>query len=136
MESNNGSATLVLKDCTVLGSSGFPFSSGETIAVAFNNNTVNCRSSNHLAKFSLLELAEISITGPGTVVTGGGFIGGGFGIEEAAEAQRLLDEKMYSTGPMGLCPNCEKTIQLHSETCRYCKANFGQYSSWQVIPIG
>ena len=52
------------------------------------------------------------------------------------EAQRLLYEKDANADPSGYCPSCEKTVPLHSETCRYCKANFGQYSSWQVIPIG
>src|SRR5690606_39028087 len=40
------------------------------------------------------------------------------------------------TGPMGMCPNCDKTIPLSSEKCRHCKANFGAYASWTVIPLG
>lgn len=37
------------------------------------------------ARFSYFELVEFNITGPGSVSTGGGFIGGGFGVEGAIE---------------------------------------------------
>ncbi|HUH59623.1 MAG TPA: hypothetical protein VL001_06035 [Candidimonas sp.] len=228
--------SLILKDCTVLGASGFPFSPGDTIALVFKHNVVRCSGRSYLAELSLLELAELSVSGPGTLVTGGGFIGGGLGVEGAlegiaianvlnalttkkkthtfvtltanfgelhlhygsmdpgavrvflsdvfvrlrnmnsqwrqsreqliddqlakgsisgteadtlksrlasqpiwtdlaseAKAQRLLGES--AEGPKGTCPSCDHTISLHSEHCQYCRANFGRYSSWSVIPI-
>lgn len=230
--------TLILKDCIVLGGSGFPFTPGQSCTVSFCDSVVICSSRDAIARFSLLELIDVSVTGPGTVTTGGGFIGGGFGVEgalegiaiagvlnmlttkkkihtfvtltanfgelhlhygamdpaplriylssvfvelrrldrkwikerqqfivshledglitakeadtfkarltsppvwpnpkEEAEAQRLLEENASNQGPKGLCPSCDKVIPLHSETCKYCRANFGQYASWSVTPI-
>ena len=229
---------LVLKDCIVLGASGFPFSPGSSSNISFFDGFVTCSSRDARARFSLLELVDVSVTGPGTVMTGGGFIGGGFGVDGAlegialagvlnmlttkkkihtfvtlttnfgelhlhygamdpaplriylspvfvelrrldprwvqereqviathlanklitaeeadaikvrltsppvwptleadTEAQRLLDETDSNEVPRGLCPNCEKVIPLHSETCKYCRANFGQYASWSVTPL-
>jgi hypothetical protein len=229
---------LILKDCIVLGGSGFPFTPGQSSNISFCDGFVICRSRDSIAKFSFLEVIDVSVTGPGTVTTGGGFIGGGFGVEGAlegiaiagvlnmlttkkkihtfvtlttnfgelhlhygamdpaplriylsavfvqlrrldpkwirereqlisshlenglitpeeagifksrltssptwldpkveVEAQRLLDEMSSKEDPKGLCPNCEKVISLHSETCKYCRANFGQYASWSVTPI-
>lgn len=238
MTATGDSATLILKDCIVLGGSGFPFTAGESSTISFYDNSVTCSGRDSLARFSLLELIDISVTGPGTVTTGGGFVGGGFGVEGAlegiaiagvlnmlttkkkihtfvtfttnfgelhlhygamdpaplriylspmfvklrqldqkwilgreqliashlknefitneeagifrsrltsppvwpdpkaeAEARRLLDEKSANEGPKGLCPSCDKVIPLDSETCKYCRANFGQYASWSVTPI-
>lgn len=228
----------MLRECTVLGSSGFPFAAGDATVIAFYDNEVSCNSATHQVKFSLLELAEVSITGPGTVTTGGGFIGGGFGVEgtlqgmaiagvlnaittkkkvqtfitlvtnfgelhlhygqmepgslriylsdvfaklrrlnsrwiqdreqlidsqrakaaitekEAenlkarlasppvwqnlkveAEARLLLGDATLESTPKGICPSCDKVIPLLSETCPHCRANFGEYASWKVLPI-
>lgn len=229
---------LVLKDCTVLGAAGFPFQPGENIVVVFQGETVSCSRHGQMAQFSLIEVADLSVTGPGSVVTGGGFIGGGFGVDGAltgmaiagvlnalttqktvqtflalttnfgelhlhyrsmepaalriflsdvyvrlrqlntqwrkqrqavidgqlasgaiteeeaatfqarllappawpnlageAEMQRLKDEAIADAGPKGMCPSCDRIIPLSSEKCRYCKANFGEYASWSVIPV-
>lgn len=76
---------LILRDCTVLGASGFPFSAGNVISLSFKDHAVSCRSHDQAARFSLLELAELSVSGPGTVTSGGGFMGGGFGVEGALQ---------------------------------------------------
>ncbi len=238
MTESGESPVLILKDCIVLGASGFPFFPGNSSTVSFCGGAVTCSGPESIARFSLVELIDITVNGPGTVTTGGGFIGGGFGVEGAlegvalasvlnvlttkkkihtfvtlttnfgelhlhygamdpaplriylapvfvelrrldprwiqereqviaahlanqsitaeeadvlkarlfrppvwpnpkaeAEAQRLLDEKASNEGPKGLCPSCDKVIPLHSETCKYCRANFGQYASWSVTPI-
>ncbi len=222
---------LVLKDCTVLGASGFPFPPGNKVALAFEGDTVTCNGAQQI-QFSLVELADLSVTGPGTVVSGGGFIGGGFGVEGALEGmaiagvlnalttkkstqtfmtlttnfgelhlhygqmepaalrivlcnvfarlrnmdkcwrdsrQQIIDDQLADgfisaedaevfrlrlktpprwqgleaqqdvidqSGPMGICPSCDKTIPLNSEQCRHCQANFGKYASWSVVPLG
>lgn len=239
MPEPSSDSAIILKDCTVLGASGFPFGVGELIQISFYENSVNCRGGEQIARFSLVELAELSVSGPGTVVTGGGFIGGGFGIDgalegmliagvlnklttkkqthtfislttnfgelhlfyelmdpgplriyltdvfvklrnlnspwilarehlietqlakgvitsaeaeemkrrlglrpvwpdlrAASESQRLLDEKAFNDAPKGICPSCDKVIPLISESCPHCRANFGQYASWKVLPIG
>lgn len=236
---NSDSITLIVRDCTVLGASGFPFFTGDILSLAFKDHTVSCRSRDQVARFSLLELVELSVTGPGTVTTGGGFIGGGFNVEGAlqgmaiagvlnalttkkkihtlvtltthfgelhlhcgsmdpgplriylsdvfvnirrlntrwlqereqvisaqlamgkltaeeasmlkarlisppvwpdlkadAEAAELLEVAAFKSDPEGLCPNCDKVIPLKSETCKFCNANFGQYASWKVLPLG
>ncbi|CUK24114.1 hypothetical protein [Achromobacter insuavis] len=239
MPENIDSSVLILKDCIVLGSGGFPFMAGNTVTVSFSSTVVTCSGLESVARFSMVEVVDLAITGPGTVVQGGGFIGGGFGVEGAlegvaiagvlnmltsrkkihtfvtlttnfgelhlhygamdpsplriylspvfvglrridkkwmkerewlisshlesgfitaedakmfrerlihtpawpnpkaeTEAERLAIEKNLNDAPQGLCPNCEKVIPLHSETCRYCNANFGEYASWSVTPIG
>lgn len=75
----------VLMDCIVLGASGFPFSVGSKINVSFEDGSVHCIHAARTAKFDIFELAELQITGPGSVTTGGGFIGGGFGVDGALE---------------------------------------------------
>lgn len=41
------------------------------------------------ARFSYFELADFEISGPGTVTTGGGFVGGGFGVEGALQGMGI-----------------------------------------------
>lgn len=88
MSVNVGSA-LSLQECTVLGLNGFPFSIGEKISLAFEADAVRCLGKNRSADFSYTELAELKISGPGTVTSGGGFIGGGFGVEGALEGMAI-----------------------------------------------
>lgn len=74
-----------LADCIVLGANGFPFAIGSKIRLSFDSTNVHCSSKVRTASFSLAELAELNISGPGSVTTGGGFIGGGFGVDSALE---------------------------------------------------
>lgn len=76
---------LHLQECTVLGSNGFPFSVGGKINLAFDEGNVHCLGASRSASFDYVELAELHISGPGTVTNGGGFIGGGFGVEGALQ---------------------------------------------------
>ncbi len=89
MRATGDNAILILKDCIVLGASGFPFTAGESSTISFHDNSVTCSGRESIARFSLLELIDISVTGPGTVTTGGGFVGGGFGVEGALEGIAL-----------------------------------------------
>lgn len=75
----------VLADCTVLGANGFPFTIGSKISLAFEGHSVRCIHAARTATFGIVELAELHIAGPGSVTTGGGFIGGGFGVDGALE---------------------------------------------------
>lgn len=78
-----------LADCTVLGANGFPFTIGSKIKLSFGANNVHCVNADRTATFSLAELAELNISGPGSVTTGGGFIGGGFGVDGALEGMAV-----------------------------------------------
>lgn len=238
MTDTNPDAPIVLKDCTVLGASGFPFSIGKQVIVGFFGTAATCTSGEQIARFSLVEVVDIAITGPGTTIKGGGFVGGGFGVEGALEgiaiagvlnalttkktthtfltittnfgelhlhyglmepgalrihlsgvfvqlrrasaqwantriqliddylaagaiapedaqtyrarvtapaiwpdpdaekkALQRIEEKAFQEAAKGLCPNCDKIIPLLSETCKFCRANFGEYASWKVLPI-
>ena len=74
---------LDLTECTVLGGGGFPFNAGEKLAIRFDGDTVTFLGQPNAATISLAELVDISVSGPGSVTSGGGFAGGGFGIEGA-----------------------------------------------------
>lgn len=85
MSAANDSLALQLTGCAALGASGFPFSAGDAVEISFYGNYVTCTGRDTLARFHLLEVVDFSITGPGSVTKGGGFIGGGFGVEGALE---------------------------------------------------
>lgn len=238
MSAANDSLAVQLTECAVLGASSFPFSAGDAIKIGFYENYVTCTGHDTLARFHLSEVVDLAIAGPGTVTKGGGFIGGGFGVEGALEgmviagilnrlttetkihtfltmttnwgelhvhyglmepaslrvylsdvfvrmrqlnsrwmieraqeitahvgsgtisteeaeairarlvappawrdlraeaaARQRLEEAAFNEAAKGLCPNCDKAIPLASETCKFCNANFGQYSSWKVLPM-
>lgn len=78
-----------LQGCTYLGGAGIPFIEGERIDAFFDASDISIRGEKRSAKFSYVELAELAITGPGKVTTGGGFVGGGFGVEGALEGIAL-----------------------------------------------
>lgn len=228
----------ILHECTVLGAPEFPFLLGDSVNLVFEGGTVSCNSATRTIPFSLIEVADLSVNGPGTVVTGGGFIGGGLDVDGALTGKAiagvlnaLTSKKMTQTfivlttnfgelhlhyglmeptalriflgsifvrlrflntqwhhervrvienqlasgtisdaeaetfktrltsppnwsapileaekahqehqrltdlGSKGTCPNCDQIIPLLSETCPHCRANFGQYASWSVIPL-
>ncbi|MEJ5128189.1 hypothetical protein WH367_19270 [Comamonas sp. MYb21] len=78
-----------LEGCTVLGANGFPFAAGGTLSVQFDEGAVNFIGPGRSALFSYAELAELNISGPGSVTTGGGFVGGGFGVEGALQGMAI-----------------------------------------------
>ena len=80
---------LHLQQCIVLGVNGFPFSVGSRINLSFGESEIHCVSTNQVASFAYAELAELNISGPGTVTKGGGFIGGGFGVDGALEGMAI-----------------------------------------------
>lgn len=80
---------LRLEGCTVLGANGFPFAAGGTLSLQFEEKSVNFIGPGRTASFSYAELAELNISGPGSVTTGGGFVGGGFGVEGALQGMAI-----------------------------------------------
>lgn len=78
-----------LKETHCLGGAEFPFQSGERVDVLFTEKGVILQGKTRSARFSYFELVEFNITGPGLVTTGGGFIGGGFGVEGAIEGMAI-----------------------------------------------
>ncbi|WP_028601167.1 zinc ribbon domain-containing protein [Ottowia thiooxydans] len=80
---------LRLRECIILGGSGFPFASGETVGVLLGKNGLTVHGSAYLVSISLVEIAELNIAGPGSVTTGGSFVGGGFGVASALEGMAI-----------------------------------------------
>ncbi len=78
-----------LKGFLCLGSAEFPFAPGEQVDMLFAQSGVILQGKTRSARFSYFELAELEITGPGTVTTGGGFVGGGFGVEGALQGMAI-----------------------------------------------
>lgn len=77
---------IVIQRCIILGGAGYPIVAGDLVDLHFGYDTLlvkygDCTS----IDIPYLELVDISIGGPGNIVTGGGFIGGGFGVEGAIE---------------------------------------------------
>ena len=70
----------------MLGGAGLGFSDGEAISAEFSQQGVHISAADGTAaELALPEVAELLISGPGTVVKGGGFVGGGFGVAGALE---------------------------------------------------
>ena len=83
--------TIWLFGCTVLGGSGYSLPAGAEVDVGFGHSVlvIQTRNSGRVEQISYPEVASIAITGPGRVTTGGGVIGGGFGITGALEGMAL-----------------------------------------------
>lgn len=77
---------LVLTECVYLGGFGFNLKEGQTASLQFSVRELRVSG---LIPVSYARISDIGISGPGTVRTGGGFIGGGFGVEGAVEGIAL-----------------------------------------------
>lgn len=78
---------ICLEHCTFLGGSGYPFAAAQEMDVWFGADAIHLQlaDGNRSTEIFYAEVVDLVITGPGSVTTGGGFIGGGFGIEGALE---------------------------------------------------
>lgn len=81
---------IVLNRCAYLGGCNYPIAAGDVATLRFGSKELLIRLFNEVS-FSLpyLELASIEVSGPGTITSGGGFIGGGFGVEDALEGMAI-----------------------------------------------
>lgn len=74
-----------LGKCRLLGGSGFPLTAGTHVGVRFDENGLGLWTGDADPKEQLRlgwsRIESLAITGPGTVQSGGGLIGGGFGLE-------------------------------------------------------
>jgi hypothetical protein len=70
----------------VLGGGGFAVQHGARVRVIFTLDDIRISTTPGTEEqISYAEVCELTISGPGTVTSGGGFIGGGFGVEGAIE---------------------------------------------------
>lgn len=69
---------------TVLGTTGYELPAGEIVCADFLLDRLALSSeADFRADIHYLEIVDLTVTGPGSVTTGGGFMGGGFGVEGA-----------------------------------------------------
>lgn len=79
-------SSVQLQACTVLGGSGYSLQVGESVDLLFGEKGVAILvQSGGLLELSFVELDSVLVSGPGAVTSGGGFVGGGFGVESAVE---------------------------------------------------
>jgi hypothetical protein len=72
--------------CRVLGGTGFSVVPGEIVQFRFADDGVTLlRPRSEPLVFDYVDISTFEIGGPGAVTSGGGFIGGGFGVEGALE---------------------------------------------------
>ena len=77
---------LTLEDCVCLGGAGYPIAAGASCHLAMSPVQVLVQASRDGSfAIPLVEVCSIEITGPGVVTSGGGFAGGGFGVEGALQ---------------------------------------------------
>ena len=77
----------LVPECTVIGGHGLPLATGAAGDVLFADDELvfmNRRDGHLLARIPYKDVQSLEIGGPGVQQTGGGFIGGGFGLEGAA----------------------------------------------------
>jgi len=77
-----------LEQCTFLGGCGYPFAIGQRLDVWFRSDAIHLQASDESGRSAEIfypEVVDLAVTGPGTVTTGVGFIGGGFGFEGALQ---------------------------------------------------
>lgn len=76
-----------LSPCTVLGGSGYALPTGTEVNVCLGQSAMTIRTltDGQTEHVSYPEVVSITISGPGRVTSGSGFIGGGFGVAGAVE---------------------------------------------------
>jgi len=79
-----------LERCACLGSYNYPISPGDSANLTFESSALLARLADGSAfSITYFELASIEVSGPGLSTTGGGFIGGGFGVTGAIEGMAI-----------------------------------------------
>jgi hypothetical protein len=80
---------IFLKGCLFLGGSRSSLSVGEKYDVAFNDAVEIYYAESQAVRILYPEVSALRVNGPGAVTSGGGFIGGGFGVEGAVEGMAV-----------------------------------------------
>lgn len=84
LASTNDDWVRVLHDCTLLGGCGVPLRLNGASKLRFSSAGMEVVGpTDEAVPIAWGELTAVNISGPGKVTSGGGFIGGGFGVEGA-----------------------------------------------------
>ena len=121
-----------VRDCRVLGGHGLGLAKGAVVEIVFWRSALTIRTpasvqlgktSPQHAEVPYEDVVALEIGGPGAKQTGGGFVGGGFGLEGAAEgmliasALNLLTTRTKVTTVICLqTPSAELFLQHTTET--------------------
>jgi hypothetical protein len=85
-----GDSIAVISGCRVLGGSGLAPMPGDICELVFTRDALELYGfDGHAATIGYDEISAIEIGGPGQTQSGGGFIGGGFGVQGAAEGMLI-----------------------------------------------
>lgn len=58
------------------------------------------------------------------------------GYAKLPKATAQMENQQPSTREvLGLCPSCDRAIPVDSQECPFCKAQFGEGSTWKVEPM-
>lgn len=82
----DGPISINLHSCEVAGGAGFPLRVGDIVNVSFSEDgyAIHTQESEDSITGDYEHLVRVALSGPGRETSGGGFIGGGFGLEGAA----------------------------------------------------
>jgi hypothetical protein len=85
------SATAIVPMCTVIGGHGLAARPGDMCELVFTSDALRilAPSRSMIALLPLSEITAIEVGGPGVQRTGGGYVGGGFGLSGAAEGMLI-----------------------------------------------
>jgi hypothetical protein len=77
--------SITLRYCIILGGFGIPIAFAGPASLHFSEGTGVTVESERVEPFTIAwrDVTALNISGPGSVTTGGGFIGGGFGVDGA-----------------------------------------------------
>lgn len=78
--------SIILSECVYLGGHGLDLKIGQSTSLRFTHKEFLVSGS---APISYAQVTDVGISGPGSVTSGGGFIGGGFGVAGALEGMAL-----------------------------------------------
>jgi hypothetical protein len=81
---------VILKECAYIGGCNYPIAAGDSATLSFGSELLLVRLVDGTSfTMHYIELASIEVSGPGTLTSGGGFIGGGFGVSGALEGMAI-----------------------------------------------
>lgn len=81
---------VTLTGCAYLGGCNYPIAAGDSAALCFGERELVVQLGDGTSfAVPYLELAGIEVSGPGTLTSGGGLIGGGFGVAGALEGMAI-----------------------------------------------
>ena len=105
---------------TVLGGCGLPLYIGSEVVLRFGNDTLDVLAAGDghmVCQIGAEQLTAVEVGGPGRITTGGGFIGGGFGVSgflEGAAVASILNAVTTKSQILTLLTVIADEAELHA----------------------